>query len=77
MHPGKAIKSSPLPRGLALASIGRFIVGVIAELRKVVTPTRKELAKWTIAVFVFVILLMLFVTALDFGLGKLILLILG
>lgn len=57
--------------------IGLFIKQIIAELRKVVAPTRKELLLWSLAVLVFVVLLMIFVTALDFGLGKLVFLIFG
>ena len=57
--------------------IGLFIKQIIDELRKVVTPTRKELVLWSIAVFIFVIFLMLFVTGLDFGLGKLVMLVFG
>ena len=57
--------------------IGLFIQQVIDEIRKVVAPTGKELLGWSVAVFIFVLLLMLFVTALDFGLGKLVFLIFG
>ncbi|MBW3088848.1 preprotein translocase subunit SecE [Bifidobacterium sp. 82T24] len=57
--------------------IGLFIKQIIDELRKTVTPTRKELLMWSIAVFVFVIFLMLFVSALDFGLGKLVMWLFG
>ncbi|MBO5633413.1 MAG: preprotein translocase subunit SecE [Aeriscardovia sp.] len=57
--------------------IGLFIRQIIAELRKVVAPTRKGLFNWVIAVLIFVILLMLFVTAIDFGMGKLVLLVFG
>lgn len=52
--------------------IGLFIKQIIVELRKVVAPTRGELFRWTVAVLIFVVLLMIFVTALDFGLGKLV-----
>ncbi|PJM73306.1 preprotein translocase subunit SecE [Bifidobacterium primatium] len=57
--------------------IGLFIKQIIDELRKVITPTRKELLLWSIAVFIFVIFLMLFVSALDFGLGKLVFWVFG
>ncbi|MDF7665601.1 preprotein translocase subunit SecE [Bifidobacterium sp. ESL0745] len=57
--------------------IGLFIKQVIDELRKVVTPSAKELAGWSIAVFIFVVLLMALVTAMDFGLGRLTLWIFG
>lgn len=57
--------------------IGLFIKQIIDELRKVVTPTAKELFFWSLAVFIFVLLLMLLVTGMDFGLGKLVLWIFG
>ena len=51
--------------------IGLFIKQIIDELRKVVTPTSKELFFWALAVFIFVLFLMALVTGKDFGLGKL------
>jgi preprotein translocase subunit SecE len=50
-----------------------FIRQVMAELRKVVRPTRSELITYTSVVLVFVLAVMLFVSVLDFGLGKLVL----
>jgi preprotein translocase subunit SecE len=46
--------------------VGLFIRQVFGELRKVVTPTRKELVNYTIVVLVFVIIMMLLVSGLDF-----------
>ena len=57
--------------------IGLFIKQIIDELRKVVTPTAKELFFWSLGVFIFVVLLMLLVTGMDFGLGKLVLWVFG
>ena len=57
--------------------IGLFIIQIIDELRKVVTPTSKELFFWALAVFIFVLFLMALVTGMDFGLGKLTLWIFG
>ncbi|RSX55052.1 preprotein translocase subunit SecE [Bifidobacterium dolichotidis] len=57
--------------------IGMFIKQIIDEMRKVVTPTRKQLFMWVLAVFIFVVLLMVLVTAMDFGLGNLAFLIFG
>ena len=54
-----------------------FIKQIIDELRKVVTPTSKELFFWSLAVFIFVLLLMALVTGMDYGLGKLTLWIFG
>ena len=57
--------------------IGLFIKQIIDELRKVVTPTSKELFFWALAVFIFVLFLLALVTGMDFGLGKLTLWIFG
>ncbi len=57
--------------------IGLFIKQIIDELRKVVTPTAKELFFWSLAVAIFVLLLMAVVTGMDFGLGKLVLWVFG
>lgn len=53
------------------ARIVLFIRQVIGELKKVVTPTRKELFSYTGVVLVFVIIMMALVSLLDwvFGLG--------
>ena len=67
----KAIKPNIFMR------IGLFIKQIIDELRKVVTPTSKELFFWSLAVFIFVLLLMALVTGRDYGLGKLTLWIFG
>jgi preprotein translocase subunit SecE len=42
-----------------------FLKEVLVELRKVVTPTRKELVRYTLVVLVFVVLMMLLVVAFD------------
>ena len=42
-----------------------FIRQVIAELRKVVTPTRKELVNFTLVVLVFVVIMMALVYGID------------
>jgi preprotein translocase subunit SecE len=52
-------------------SIILFVRQVIAELRKVVTPTRKELLRYTVTVVVFVAIMILFVTLIDLGFGSL------
>lgn len=51
----------------------RFLRQVVAELRKVVRPTRTELITYTSVVLVFVLAVMLYVSALDFGFGQLVL----
>jgi preprotein translocase subunit SecE len=46
-----------------------FIQQVIAELKKVVTPTRKELINFTIVVIAFVLIMMGLVWVLDQAFG--------
>ncbi|MEZ3160578.1 preprotein translocase subunit SecE [Microbacterium sp. BWT-B31] len=47
------------------ARIALFIRQVFAELRKVVTPTRQELVKFTLVVLGFVVVMMALVYGLD------------
>lgn len=47
------------------ARIALFIRQVIAELKKVVTPTRKELGNYVVVVLIFVIIMMALVSFLD------------
>ena len=54
-----------------------FLRQVVAELRKVVRPTRNELVTYTAVVLVFVLAVMTYVSVLDFGLGKLVLWVFG
>ena len=53
------------------ARLALFVRQIIAELKKVVTPTRQDLISYTIVVLVFVAVVMAFITGVDFGLGKL------
>ncbi|WP_449276930.1 preprotein translocase subunit SecE [Leucobacter sp. GX24907] len=54
-----------------------FIQQVIAELKKVVTPTRKELINFTLVVLAFVVIMMALVWVLDQAFGWLTLFIFG
>ncbi len=47
-----------------------FYRQVVAELRKVVWPTRSQLVTYFWVVLIFVIVLMTFVSLLDLGFGK-------
>ena len=62
----RAEKRSPFSR-LAI-----FLRQVINELRKVVTPTRKELLSYTGVVLVFVVIMMVVVSILDVAFGQLV-----
>ncbi len=54
------------------AGIMLFLRQVMGELRKVVTPTRKELVSFTLVVLVFVAIMMALVSGLDFGFSALV-----
>ncbi len=58
---GKRGKKGPLAR-LAL-----FYRQIIAELRKVVWPTRHQLSTYTTVVIVFVVIIIGLVTGIDYG----------
>ncbi|NTW40135.1 MAG: preprotein translocase subunit SecE [Cellulomonadaceae bacterium] len=58
-------------RGL-FARIAVFVRQVVAELKKVVRPTRTELIRYTSVVLVFVVVVMAFVTVVDLGVGSLV-----
>jgi preprotein translocase subunit SecE len=60
---GKRAKKGPLKR-LAL-----FYRQIVAELRKVVWPTRGQLTTYTTVVIVFVVIMIGLVTLIDYGLS--------
>ncbi|RBM06988.1 preprotein translocase subunit SecE [Streptomyces sp. PT12] len=47
-----------------------FYRQVIAELRKVVWPSRRQLSTYTTAVIVFVVVVILILTVLDWGMSR-------
>jgi preprotein translocase subunit SecE len=59
------------------ARLSLFIKQVFAELRKVVTPTRKELLSYTGVVLVFVVIMMAIVSAMDWVFGLAVLYVFG
>jgi preprotein translocase subunit SecE len=60
---GKRAKKGPLKR-LAL-----FYRQIVAELRKVVWPTRGQLTTYTTVVIIFVVIMIGLVTVIDYGLS--------
>ncbi|GAA3019528.1 preprotein translocase subunit SecE [Actinokineospora globicatena] len=57
-------------KGSIFGRISRFLREVVAELRKVIWPTRKQLIGYTAVVLVFVAFMVALVAGLDVGLGK-------
>ncbi|MFN8082362.1 MAG: preprotein translocase subunit SecE [Kineosporiaceae bacterium] len=64
-------ESAPTPR--RKGGVRLFLRQVVAELKKVVRPTRNELLTYTWVVLIFVLAVMAFVSVIDFGMGKLVL----
>ena len=57
--------------------LGRFVREVVAELRKVIWPTRKELLTYATVVVVFVTIMLTIVGLLDLGFAKGVLFVFG
>ena len=74
---GPARKANKPAKPGIFSRIALFLRQVIGELKKVVTPTRKELINYTAVVLVFVVIVMGIVTVLDLGFGKAVLWIFG
>jgi preprotein translocase subunit SecE len=68
--------SAKKKRGL-FGRLALFFRQVVAELRKVVRPTRSELVSYTVVVIVFVSFVMALVASVDFGFTKLVLWVFG
>ncbi|SEF01007.1 preprotein translocase subunit SecE [Arthrobacter alpinus] len=74
---GPAKKATKPGKPGIFSRIALFLRQVIGELKKVVTPTRKELINMTAVVLVFVVIMMGIVTVLDLGFGNAVLWIFG
>ncbi len=77
---GETIESGPAKKSAAatrsrnpFAAIWLFIRQVVAELRKVIWPTRSQMINYTIIVLVFVVFLTAMISLLDLGFAKLML----
>ncbi|MCU1673085.1 MAG: preprotein translocase subunit SecE [Frankiales bacterium] len=60
-----------------IRNIGTFYKQVVAELRKVIWPTRKELVTYTTVVVVFVLVMVAIVAVFDLIFGKGVLAVFG
>jgi len=73
-RPGSGAKGD---RPGPLARLGLFYRQVVAELRKVIWPTRSELITYTSVVMVFVTAVTLIVSLLDYLFGRVVLFVFG
>jgi preprotein translocase subunit SecE len=69
--------TGPKQRTGRVSRVRLFLRQVVAELKKVVRPTRNELLTYATVVLVFVVAVMSYVSVLDFGFGKLVLWVFG
>jgi preprotein translocase subunit SecE len=74
---GTATKSRTGGRSMRFGRVGRFIREVVAELGKVIWPTRKELVTYAVVVIVFISILMAIIGLYDYVFGRLVQLVFG
>jgi preprotein translocase subunit SecE len=72
----KASKSDE-PSSNPVVFVYTYLKQVIAELRKVIWPNRKQMGSYTSVVLVFLIFMVTFIGLVDLGLAKLVLLVFG
>ncbi len=70
-------KAAEKKNGNIFSRIVLFVRQIIAELRKVVRPSREELWTYFAVVLLFVLAVMLFVGVLDFLFGQIVLFVFG
>jgi preprotein translocase subunit SecE len=70
----KRVKTS---RGNIFSRLALFIRQVVAELRKVIWPTRKELVSYTTVVMVFVVIMASIIAGLDYIFTRAVLVVFG
>ena len=66
-RPAKAARTTPAV----------FLRQIVAELRKVIWPTRKELGTYTTVALVFILVMVAIVTSLDYAFTKLVFAVFG
>ena len=73
----KAKKSSDGPARNPILYIVNYLKQVVAELRKVIWPNRKQMVSYTTVVLVFLVMMVALIGGVDLGLGRLVLLVFG
>ncbi len=72
-----AVRDGRATRASLPSRLIRFLREVVAELRKVIWPTRKQLVTYTIVVLVFVSFMVALVAGLDYVFGRAVLFLFG
>jgi preprotein translocase subunit SecE len=75
---GTAVREGGRPgKGSLISRLVRFLREVVAELRKVIWPTRNQLVTYTIVVLIFVSFMVALVSLLDYLFGRGVLFLFG
>ena len=72
-----AKKAADRPSRNPFAFVWTFLKQVVAELRKVIWPNRKQMVNYTAVVLVFLAFMVALIGLVDLGLAKLVLLVFG
>jgi preprotein translocase subunit SecE len=70
LHTGKRDKPGPAKKDRTTPAL--FLRQVMSELRKVIWPTRRELRTYTIVAMMFILVMVVIVTSLDYAFTKLV-----
>ena len=73
----KASGKGAAKRDNAIKRLIKFLREVIAELRKVIWPNRKQMIGYTTVVLVFLVFMVALIGGVDFGLAKLVMWVFG
>jgi preprotein translocase subunit SecE len=77
-RPAKAAKKKPAGRSVnPFAFVFNYLKQVVAEMRKVIWPNRRQMLTYTSVVLAFLAFMVALVGLADFGLAKLVLLVFG
>ena len=72
-----AKKAADRPRRNPIAFVWTYLAQVVAELRKVIWPNRKQMINYTAVVLVFLAFMVALIGLVDLGLAKLVMLVFG
>jgi preprotein translocase subunit SecE len=72
-----AKKAAERPSRNPIAFVWNYLLQVVAELRKVIWPNRKQMVNYTIVVLVFLAFMVALIGLVDLGLAKLVTLVFG
>jgi preprotein translocase subunit SecE len=72
-----AIKKAERPSRNPLAFVWNYLTQVVAELRKVIWPNRKQMVSYTTVVLIFLAFMVALIGLVDLGLAKLVMLVFG